>query len=359
MIFNSKLKKRKLISFSAVFLVLAGGLVWKLEVNQNKKKDLSSFTTFAESGSLPGLITVSGELASEKSVNISPNKQGILLEIYVDSGDKVIKGQLIAKMRNNDILYRLNELRADYEKNEANYNRRKSLYKEGAISRESYEQYKNLFITSEARLKQLEIEKNELKILAPFEGIITNRFAVPGSFVTPTTAARTSTEGGGSSSSIVELSQGLEIIAKVPESDIGRIALGQDADIRVDAFPDKRFKATVKEISPRAIRNNNVTSFEVTLSLISTQTPLRIGMTADIEFKTGKTSINTLVPTVAIVTRNGVPGLLLVGEKNQPEFTKIELGPSSGSQTSVLKGVNPGDQIFIDLPPWAKQRKKQ
>ena len=141
------------------------------------------------------------------------------------------------------------------------------LFNEGAISAEEHEEYKNRFLGSEAKFKQIEVEENETKIRAPFKGVITSRYAVPGAFVTPTTSASSSREGGSTSSSIVKLSQGLEIVAKVPESDIGRIKTDQEATIRVDAFPDKRFKAIVSKISPSAIKNNNVTSFEVTLLL--------------------------------------------------------------------------------------------
>ena len=80
-------------------------------------------------------------------------------------------------------------------------------------------------------------------------------------------------------------------------------------------------------------------------------------MTADVDFQTGETAISTLVPTVAIVTENGKPGVLVIGDGNQPRFQKVELGTSSGSKTVIITGVNPGDKVFINLPPWASQRK--
>ena len=235
--------------------------------------------------------------------------------------------------------------------------RREMLFKEGAISAEEHEEYKNRFLSTKAKFKQIEVEEDETNIRAPFQGVITSRYAVPGAFVTPTTSASSSREGGATSSSIVKLSQGLEIVAKVPESDIGRIKTGQEATIRVDAFPDKRFKAFVSKISPSAIKNNNVTSFEVTLLLSKKPEDLRLGMTSDINFQTGATKINTLIPTVAIVTEKGKAGVLVVGSNNQPTFKKVELGTSSGSKTAIISGLEPGEKVFIDLPPWAKKRK--
>jgi len=79
-------------------------------------------------------------------------------------------------------------------------------------------------------------------------------------------------------------------------------------------------------------------------------------MTVDVDFQTGSTRPSTLVPTVAIVTESGKPGVLLVGDQDQPRFQAVELGSSSGSQTAILDGVKPGTQVFIDLPPWAKNR---
>ena len=353
---KSNLNKKKIISLSTVLILIGGGVFWRIGSTQNQTRNINTFTTYAESGRLPGLITATGELQSEKTLNLIPKRKGVIEKIYVEEGDLVKDGQLIAKMEDGDLIYRLNELKAEYEKQKADYKRREFLYLEGAISKENYEEYKSLFLKSQARLNQREVEKNDLEIRAPFKGLITSKNAFPGSFITPTTNS-SSKNGTSNVNSIVELSQGLEVIAKVPESDIGRIKIGQTALIRVDSFPEERFKCKVEKISSRAIKNNNVTSFEVKLSLINSIQKLRIGMTADIEFQTGATAISTLVPTVAIVTQKGIPGLLLVGKDNQPSFKKIELGISSGDKTAIIKGIKPGDQIFIDLPPWAKESK--
>ena len=188
---------------------------------------------------------------------------------------------------------------------------------------------------------------------APFTGVITARYADPGAFVTPTTTA--SATAGATSSSVVELAQGLEAVAKVPESDIGRLRVGQGADVRLDAFPDRRFAARVRQIAPRAEKLNNVTSFQVKLTLLQRPPQLRIGMTADIDFNTGELPPRTLVPTVAVVTEEGKPGVLLVGKGNQPIFQPVTLGSSSGRDTQILSGLKPGVPVFIDLPPWAKK----
>ena len=348
--------------------VLGGGLLLRFGPWSNRQRDLTPYTAVAERGALSGVITASGELLAVQRVNVSPRKQGLLSELLVDEGDAVQQGQLLAVMDRGDLDDRLQERQALLKQAEAKYrstkddfDRREQLFRSGVISADEFSDVQNEFLADSAlvvaareRLEQLEQESREQQIRAPFDGRITARFAEPGAFVTPTTTA--SATAGATSSSIVVLSKGLEVAARVPESDIGRIAIGQPAEIRVDAFPDERFKAEVDEIAPRAEKQDNVTSFEVKLKLLGAPKKLLIGMTADINFQTGRSAARTLVPTVAIVTEDGKPGVLRVDPQQNPQFQDVELGSSSGDQTAILKGLDPGERVFIDLPPWADRR---
>ncbi|WP_269607944.1 efflux RND transporter periplasmic adaptor subunit [Prochlorococcus marinus] len=339
---------------SFLLVMTGGGVLWKLGLGEENSRDITSYTMTAEQGMLSSVINASGELGAIKRININPDRQGLIEEIYIEEGDSVKMGQVIAKIVDKGLPFRLNELNAEFENKKSAYDRRKKLFTEGAISAEKYNEFQRDYLTSKARLDQIKVEKEQLLIKAPFSGVITARYAEPGSYVSPNSQA--STNQSSSKRSVVEISYGLQVIAKVPESDIGRISKGQQATIRVEAFPDEIFDSVVENISPRAIKDNNVTSFEVKLSLVEPPQKLLIGMTADVEFQAGKSEIKTLVPTVAIVTRQGEPGLLLVGEKQQPLFQKVELGYSSGSKTAIIKGILPGEQFFIDLPPWAKRK---
>jgi HlyD family secretion protein len=264
--------------------------------------------------------------------------------------------------RAQELAANIRSAEAELERSASELRRNEPLYRQGAISFNDLnrfradEKVKRMAVNAaRQRLEQRYVEKEELIVRAPFDGVISQRFADPGAFVTPTTTA--SASAGATSSSIVELSQGLEVLAKVPESDLGRLRLGMPASVRVDAFPDRRFAARVRQIAPRAVKTNNVTSFEVKLELVDPAPELRIGMTADVDFQTGRLQARTLVPTVAVVTEEGKPGVLLVGKESQPTFRPVELGVSSGRNTQILSGLEPGSRVFIDLPPWAKKRK--
>lgn len=333
------------------------------------KRDVAPFTVVARSGVLPGVVSATGELDAMVRVNVSPKRQGVIKALYVDEGMPVKAGQALAVMDSSDLQDRFQELEANLRSAEAELQRSRSelsfnepLYRQGAISRSDINRFRADFEVKRMaaraaaeRLAQRRVEREELVVRAPFAGVISQRYADPGAFVTPTTTASSSL--GATSSSIVEVARGLEVVAKVPESDIGRLRLGMPASVRVDAFPDRRFAAVVRQIAPRAVKTNNVTSFEVKLALQEPAPQLRIGMTADIDFQTGQLQARTVVPTVAIVTEEGRPGVLVVGREQQPEFRPVELGASSGRNTQILSGLDPDTRVFIDQPPWAKKRK--
>jgi HlyD family secretion protein len=351
-------------------LVIGGGTYWQRQ-KALTARNVAPFTVLASSGTLPGLVSATGEVDAVERVNVSPKRQGLLEQLYVDEGDQVKQGQALARMDDGDLRDRIQEFQANLSSAEASlvrsrseWERRRQLFQSGAISADDYNRalgtYRiDLSAVSAARqrLDQREVERTELVVRAPFNGVISQRYADPGAFVTPTTSA--STTAGATSSSIVELAQGMEVVAKVPENDLGRLRRGMAASIRVDAFPDRRFAARIRQIAPRAIKTNNVTSFEVKLQLQEPAPELRIGMTADIDFQTGRLQADTLIPTVAVVTEDGKPGVLVVGKDKKPSFRAVELGISGGKQTQILSGLRSGERVFIDLPPWADKKGRE
>jgi HlyD family secretion protein len=352
----------------ALLLPALAGLGWWLRQKTLANRDIGPFTVLSRTGSLPGVVTATGELDAVNRVNVSPKRQGQMVDLLVDEGDRVVAGQPIARMDDGDLRDRIQELQAnllaaqsELERSRSELQRNEPLFRQGAISlndlnrfRSDYEVKRMAVNAAGQRLEQRLVEREELTVRAPFSGVISQRFAEPGAFVTPTTTA--SASAGATSSSIVELARGLEVIAKVPESDLGRLRLGMPASVRVESFPDRRFPAQLRQIAPRAIKTNNVTSFEVKLQLTQPAPQLRIGMTADVDFQTGNLGPRTLVPTVAVVTENGRPGVLLVGKDREPKFQPVELGVSSGRDTQIISGLESNTPVFIDLPPWAKKR---
>jgi len=214
---------------------------------------------------------------------------------------------------------------------------------------------------AEARgnLRQIEVQNQDTYIYAPFSGIITQKFADEGAFVTPTTSASEVTSA--TSTAVVALAEGLEILAEVPEVDIQQLRVGQPVEIVADAYPNEVFRGRVRLIAPEAVVRQNVTSFQVRVALETGLDKLLSGMNVDVTFLGDEVNNAIVVPTVAIVTQNGETGVLVPNAQNQPEFRPVVLGPAVENQTQILEGLTPGERVFTDIPEnseWGRSRQE-
>lgn len=208
---------------------------------------------------------------------------------------------------------------------------------------------------AKAQLLAVQVQLQDSIIRAPFSGIVTQNYVTEGAFVTPTTSA--SNTASATSTSIVALARGVEILAKVPEVDVGQLKLGQPVEIVADAYPDQVFQGRVQRVAPEAVVEQDVTSFEVRVAILTGQKELRSGMNVDLTFL-GKQLNNALaVPSVAIVTqKDGKTGVMVPDEENKPKFKPVVIGPEIEDQTQILDGVNPGERVFIEMPDDFKKK---
>jgi len=231
--------------------------------------------------------------------------------------------------------------------------RQLSLLKSGSRP-EEIAQRQAVVQAAQGELQAIQVKLNDTIIRAPFTGLVTQKNASEGAFVTPTTSASSGASSANSSlansTSIVVLAKGLEILAEVPEVDIGQIKSGQQVEIVADSYPDRVFKGHVRLVAPEAIVEQNVTSFQVRAALDSGTDKLLSGMNVDLTFLGQNLNDALVVPTVAIVTQQGKTGVLIPGENNKPEFRPVTIGSSIQDQTQILQGLKQGDRVFLDLP---------
>lgn len=430
--FFGKVRRSVVGLVGLLFFVLIGGGAIALHFRNPRPKaleDIADYVVLVQEENLALRITSSGEVQPVQSVNLSPKTSGRLAALFVEQGDRVEQGQVIAQMESDELAAqrvqsqgslaqaqaRLAELKAgsrieDIGRAEAGVrlreaqvleaqsrldlarereDRNRALRNEGAISQDQLDEVVNekrraqasleqaqaqlrdaqegldqvrvgprpetiaqaiaQVQEAEGRLQLIEVQLRDARIQAPFSGIITQKYAELGAFVTPTTSASSVTSA--TSTAIVALAKDLEVLANVPEVDIGQIFVGQSVEVIADAFPDQVFQGEVKLVSPEAVKEQNVTSFQVRVALITGKEQLKSGMNVDLTFL-GKQLLDArVVPTVAIVTREGETGVLIPDAENKPRFLKAVLGASIGDKTQVLQGLQVGDRVFVDLPP--------
>jgi HlyD family secretion protein len=359
-------------------------------------------------------IEASGSVIPISTVNVSPKSSGQLAALYVDQGDQVKAGQIVARMDSETPKAELAQAKAQLAQAEAGYEkvrtgrrseeigraraqvaaaqaqadlnreraeRYRSLARKGAISQDQLDEVLSGDRSAHASLQKAQQQLQELTqgsrsediqsaaaqvaeaqaqvdlaqtqmddtvIRAPFDGIVTQKYATVGAIVTPTTSA--STTASATSTSIVALVSELEIKVNVPETDIAQVKNGQRVEIVADAYPDRTFEGRVRLIAPEAVIEQNVTSFQVRVKLVSGQLQLRSGMNVDVTFIGEPVSNALVVPTVAIVTRQGKTGVLVADEQGKEQFRTVTVGFTQDGQTLVLKGLRQGERVFIDFP---------
>lgn len=353
-----------------VVLLLLGGAGWWLwerrwgePLRQQRRIDRLATATVSRADLLSSTDAI-GVVTAVRKVNLSPNLASRIAQLFVSEGDRVAAGALVARMESDAIEARANQARsrlqaAQAESSAAAARRRRheTLLSSGAISLELMEELRNqerqASIGVEAARFELQAAQADLRnteVRAPFAGIITRQFAQVGQFVTPTTSA--SEKDGATSTSIAELSSGLEVIGKLAEANLSEIDPGQRVEIRSDAFPNQVFQGRVTMVSPRAVIENQVNAFPVTIALQSGEGRLKPAMTVQVRFLAAPIRDALMVPLAALTSGSDGGRGVLLRQDHRLRFVPVRPGRISGERVQVLGGgLQPGDQVLIGSPP--------
>jgi HlyD family secretion protein len=203
---------------------------------------------------------------------------------------------------------------------------------------------------AQGSLTTIQDQLEDTQILAPFDGIVLEKFADIGAFVSPSM-------GGGSgasasSSSILTLaSDRQQVVVNLSESQIAQVKLGQAVTIKADAFPDEVFTGEVEQISPQAKVSQNVTSIEVRVSIEPTGAEkLKAGMNVEAEFAVGQLENVMFVPNASVVKQAEGAGVYVLGSDNKSVFRPIQTGTTVGKQTEVKAGLEGNEQVLLSPP---------
>jgi HlyD family secretion protein len=231
-----------------------------------------------------------------------------------------------------------------------------SLLKAGSRP-EAIDQARAQVVAAKGALQSIQTQLQDTILKAPFAGVVTQKFADPGAFVTPMTAG--SMVSGAASNSIIALNSVTQVVANLAETNIAQIRLGQPVNLTADAYPGKTFRGQVKQISAQATVQQNVTSFEVKVDLLpDAQELLRSGMNVKCTFQVGAVPDAMVVPTAAVVRERGMTGVFVVSPNSEPIFTPIKTGASVNGKTEVKSGLSGTEQVLLSFPPGLRPQSK-
>jgi len=198
----------------------------------------------------------------------------------------------------------------------------------------------------QANLKQLEEQLSYTDIISPIDGIVLSRDVEMGDAVSSILVL------GSSATLVMTLGDTSEVYVKgkVDESDIGRVYLGQPARIKVESFKDKTFTGKVTKISPMGVEKDNVTTFEVRVSIQNPGGELKAEMTANAEIILEEHRNVLQIPEGAILYDKDKKASVEIPDpkgKDGKDKIAVNIGISNGAKTEVLSGLKEGDQVVL------------
>jgi HlyD family secretion protein len=198
----------------------------------------------------------------------------------------------------------------------------------------------------QANLTQLDEQLSYTDIVSPIDGIVLSRDVEMGDAVSSILVL------GSSATLVMTLGDTSEVYVKgkVDESDIGRVYLGQPARIKVESFKDKTFTGKVTKISPMGVEKDNVTTFEVRVSIQNPGGELKAEMTANAEIILEEHKNVLQIPEGAILYDKDKKASVEIPNpkgKDGKDKIAVNIGISNGAKTEVLSGLKEGDQVVL------------
>ena len=393
-------KKKRLIIISVVAVAVVALVVVAVAATRGGTKIDPTKLAKVEKGDLAKSVVATGKVTPITKVEIKSKASGIVKKLYVDAGDRVKKDQVLAELDRDEIEAQVNSARAQLLSAESNqkaaeadmkraevdaqgvdiptlqraYERAQDMAKSGVVSASALDDAQRAYILavnkrdvakaqlvvnkakvaqaqadvqkSSATLKQLEEQLSYTTIVAPIDGIVLSRDVEMGDAVSSILVM------GSAATLVMTIGDTSEVYVKgkVDESDIGKVYLGQPARIRVETFKDKTFTGHVTKISPMGLEKDNVTTFEVRVSINNPGGELKAEMTANAEIILDEHKNVLMIPEGAIMYDKDKKASTEIPDPKAKEGKRkvaLTIGISNGAKTEVLSGLKEGDQVVL------------
>jgi HlyD family secretion protein len=397
---NGKRSKKWIVA-TVVGLLVLGGAGYKLRgaLKTDPKVDAAKLVTI-EKGDLARSVVATGKIQPRSKVEVKSKASGIVKKILVDYGDWVKSGQVLVELDKEELQARLREAQAylqaaqaaedsaqaAYERNKVEAegpevaflktaaDRAKKLFSQGLIASNALEDADKLYqlgvqkqasavrnvavaradtakakaqvAQAQAALERADEDLRNSTIVSPMDGLVLSRNVEVGDAVSSILVL------GSQATLVMTLGDvgDVYVLGKVDQADIGRVFLGQPARIVVESFKDRKFDGQVTKISPFGVEKDNVTTFEVRVSIKNPGGELKANMSANAEIILEEKKGVLIVPENAVIYDRQRKSFVeipdSVAEKGKKKVP-VQLGISNGVKTQVIAGVNEGQQVIL------------
>ena len=397
---RTKSRKRLWIYISiGAFVLLAGGAFAVHTLSGAPPLDPSQIGT-VETGDIARSVVATGKVWPITQVEVTAKASGIVTQLDTDINQPVHVGQVLAQLDQQEILDQVAAAKAQLAAADSNarsaaaavaydkiaaqapdlpdyeraYQRAQQMQKDGVVSQQSLDQAEQQYRAAantrdravaqiavdnarehqalaqveqaQASLKQLEEQLSYTTVTSPIDGVVLSRDVQVGDAVSSILVL------GSTATLVMTLGDTHQVYVKgkVDESDIAKVYLGQAARIKVQSFPGRTFAGTVTKIAPLGVEKDNVTTFEVQISIDNAGGELKANMTANAEIVLEEHKNVLTVPEQAVLydkDRNASVWVPDAHGKDGHRVVSVKVGLSNGSRIEVLSGLHAGDKVVL------------
>ena len=314
----------------------------------------------AKRGSVMQQLVVVGNLVGDATVAVVPRAAGRLQDISVRLGDRVSRGQRIAKIEDFELQEQvkqqeaalevsratIRQREADLQLAQTNAERSRSLFARQLLPKQTLDDTESRYQSavaqldlaraqntqSTARLDELRINLANTVIVSPVDGFVARRAVDPGAFV-------------GQNAPVVDVVDigRVRLVANIVEKDLDQLRAGDDTMVEVDAFPGETFVGRIARIAPVLDPATRTASIEIEIPNPGFR--LKPGMYARVTVTTDERKDALVVPANAVIDLGGRRGVFLAAENDTVSFRPVSVGIDQDTQIEILQGLTEGDRV--------------
>jgi len=297
---------KKIIALLVVAVLAGGGWLYYSKTKKAKKVHFDSAT--ATRGTITEIVDTTGDVEPLNRVTVNSPVGGRVDKLLVEEGDKVKAGQILSYLSSTDRVAIVDAAKAS-----------------GA-----------------GEVSKWEDAYKPTPILSPLEGTVILRAVVQGQTIA-------------SNTTIYALSDDLIVVAQVDESDIGRIKIGQRADIILDSYPNRKTKGTVFQLLQEGKNVSNVITYNVKIRPDTIPPFFKSGMTTDIKITMSSKKDIVMLPIATITENADGTKTVLKGDKMNPQPAQVKTGLQDDVNAEIISGVDEGETVYYKSTFTAQQ----
>ena len=347
------MKRRTMLGIGilAAALIAGGGYAYyTMSAAENAAQAVETVTV--QRMDIKSTVEATGTIRPVDSVEVSSKITARISSVLVKENDTVTAGQVVATLDGKDYEAKRDQAQYRVTNTRAKYNRMSYLESIGAKSKSDLEDAEYNYDTAQSTLEEADSDVNETIITAPISGVVVGE---------PKTAGTMAVQGSDNPTVIMRIADlsKKQIKAKVDETDIGSIRVGQEATFTVDAYTDKKFTARVSKISQTDVTNTWDTSssasssssgtsviyYYVTLDVDDPENLLLPAMTARVVINTADRNDALVVPLSTLKTDAAGSYVLVLQEDGTQETRYVETGIYSDEYVEILSGLSEGERV--------------